>query len=89
MSSNQSFSNLKGYEVSNIAEKFHELPHLNFKIEIIKNSTFDYENKEYLESLILFVILPLTLLIVILLLFFVFSIFICCNSKKIVRMKRN
>jgi len=77
MASNKNFVNGQDFNIVGIAEWFHNLKHLNFKLESIKNTTFDTENKEYIESLIVFVSIPIVVLVLILLLYLIYSICIC------------
>jgi hypothetical protein len=75
--------NGRSYDISEVVNRFHSFKRLNFKLGSNKNSTFDVENQEYIQSLVVFVAIPLLILILILLLYLIYSICICiCGTNK-------
>jgi len=72
-----------GYNVSIVAEWFHQIPHLDIRLHLV-NSTFDPHDNEYLEALGILVAIPGFWLIITLLFFLIFFLCRCCdvNSKK-------
>ncbi|XP_054155413.1 protein tweety homolog 2-like [Oppia nitens] len=76
--------NGRGYEILDLAYRFHEFRHLNYKLQVLKNSTFDPTSQDYLTSLAVFAGIPIVVLIIILVIYLLMTCIscCCCSNKK-------
>ena len=72
------------YNISIFAKWFHSLPHVDIRLNYLKNTTFNPNDNQYLESLGILVAIPGFWLILTLLFFLIFFLCRCCdaNNKK-------
>ncbi len=72
------------YNISIFAQLFHSIPHFDIRLHYLKNTTFNPNDNEYLESLGILVAIPGFWLIITLLFFLIFFLCRCCdaNNKK-------
>ena len=72
------------YNISIFAKWLHSLPHIDIRFNYLKNTTFNPNDNQYLESLGILVAIPGFWLILTLLFFLIFFLCRCCdaNNKK-------
>lgn len=72
------------YNISVFAKWLHSLPHIDIRLNYLKNTTFNPNDNQYLESLGILVAIPGFWLILTLLFFLIFFLCRCCdaNNKK-------
>ena len=72
------------YNISMFAKWLHSLPHIDIRLNYLKNTTFNPNDNQYLESLGILVAIPGFWLILTLLFFLIFFLCRCCdaNNKK-------
>ena len=68
----------RGYDVLDIANWFHSLPHFSKDLKQITNTTFDPQSEQYVTSLAVYVALPIALMVLILVLYLLVTIIMCC-----------
>ncbi|CAG2120138.1 unnamed protein product, partial [Medioppia subpectinata] len=66
------------YEIVDIAKNFHELTHRTLNLQKWENTTFDPDQKDYLISVGMFAVWPITTLVAVLVIYLLTSIFMCC-----------
>lgn len=72
------------YNISIFDKWFHSLPHFDIRLHYLKNTTFNPNDNQYLESLGILVAIPGFWLIITLIFFLIFFLCRCCdaNTKK-------